>query len=381
VSLRWETRFGLSRVVFGAGSLDRLGELSRDLGASRVLLVTDRGLREATHVERAVQVLREASLSVAVYDGVEANPTTRHVAEGLEVGREAACDCIVGLGGGSSMDCAKGVNFLLTNGGRMEDYRGSGKAGRPMLPSIGIPTTAGTGSEAQSYALICEEGSGAKMACGDPKAMFRAVVIDPDLAASVAPEVAAVAGVDAIAHAVESHVSRRRNPISQLFSMEAWRLLHRAFPVVTAAGPSAAGTTTWGEMMLGAFLAGAAIEHSMLGAAHACANPLTAKFAIPHGAAVGIMLPAVIRFNASAVGTLYDDLCRAVDSTNGPVLLEDRVRVLKATAKLPEALGDCDVPRDCLNELAAEAETQWTAAFNPRAVTRAELLEIYETAY
>jgi alcohol dehydrogenase len=380
-ALSWETQFGRSRVVFGAGSLDRVGELSRDLGATRILLVTDRGLRETNHFERALEILREASLRVAVYDGVEANPTTRHVAEGLEVGRKTACDCIVALGGGSSMDCAKGVNFLLTQGGRMEDYRGWGKAPGPMLPSIGIPTTAGTGSEAQSYALICEEGSGAKMACGDKKAIFGAVVIDPALAATVAPGVAAVSGIDAIAHAVESYVSRKRNPISQLFSAEAWRLLNGAFPAVTSRGPRAAETKRWGEMMLGAFFAGAAIEHSMLGAAHACANPLTARFAIAHGAAVGIMLPGVIRFNAAVVGPLYDELCQSVAPDGGSVSLDERVQELRASAKLPVSLRDCDVPKDELNAMAEEAEAQWTAAFNPRSVTRGELLELYEAAY
>jgi alcohol dehydrogenase len=377
----WQTLFGLSRLVFGAGGLERLGELARDLGASRVLLVSDRGLREAGHVERALGALRAASLETAVYDGVEPDPTTRHVSEGLEVARALGANCIVGLGGGSAMDCAKGVNFLLTNGGRMEDYRGANRASAPMLPSIGVPTTAGTGSEAQSYALIRREEDGVKMACGDRKAVFRSVILDPALCASAPAGAAVAAGIDAIAHAVESHVSTRRNPLSRLFSLEAWRLLGTRFSTLAARGPSETETATWGELLLGAYLAGAAIEQSMLGAAHACANPLTARFPMPHGHAVGILLPHVIRFNAAQVGRSYDELSRALGPEGTPTLLEEQVRQLEGLAGLPDSLRDYQVPRDLLPELAAEAEQQWTAAFNPRPVRRAELLEIYEAAY
>src|SRR5579862_2551604 len=142
-----------TRVVFGAGTLSRLGELARELGESRVLLVTDPGLEAVGHPQRALQSLRDAGLQVFLFDEVEPNPTDRHVQAGVAFARPHDIDLIVSVGGGSSMDCAKGINFLLTNGGKMSDYAGFGKAAKPMLPSIGIPTTAGTGSEAQSYAL------------------------------------------------------------------------------------------------------------------------------------------------------------------------------------------------------------------------------------
>ena len=374
----WEAELGRYRMVFGAGTLERLGELAREIGATRVLLVTDPGIRGAGHVGRALEALREAGIEPFVYDGVEQNPTGRHVDEGVRAGREHGIDCIVGLGGGSSMDCAKGINFVLTNGGSIEDYRGSGKAERPMLPSLGVPTTAGTGSEAQSYALITQEGTGIKMACGDKKAGFLRVILDPALVSSVPPAIAGIAGIDAVSHAVESYVTTRRNPVSQLLAREAWRLLESGLPKVVAGRGE---IESWSGMLLGAHLAGAAIEQSMLGAAHACANPLTARFPLPHGVAVGLMLPHVVRFNAAHVGTLYDELRLAADPTGAPALLEERICELRSLAGLPERLRDCDVPRPCLPELAAEAERQWTAGFNPRPVTRANLLELYEAAY
>ena len=374
----WESDLGRSRVVFGPGSLDRVGELAREAGASRVLLVTDPGVVAAGHIERAVQAMIRESITVFVHDAVGENPTTRHAEHAADAARQGNADAIVGLGGGSAMDCAKAANFLVTNGGRMEDYWGMGKASRPMLPSLGIPTTSGTGSEAQSYALISQEDGGTKMACGDPKALFRAVILDPLLPVTAPRNVTAASGIDAVSHAVESYVTRRRNPISQLYAREAWRLLEGNLEVVLATPQE---LEAHGRMLLGSFLAGAAIERSMLGAAHACANPLTARWPIVHGAAVGLMLTHVVRFNASHVGALYEELQRSAWSDEAPALLEDRVRQLRRTAGLPETLRDYSVPEERLPELAEDAGRQWTAGHNPRPVTPKELLELYEAAY
>jgi alcohol dehydrogenase len=226
--------------------------------------------------------------------------------------------------------------------------------------------------------LICQDESRIKMACGDKKAMFRRVILDPVLASSVPRSVAGIAGIDAVSHAVESYVSTRRNPVSQMLAREAWRLLGAGYRRVLDAPLD---IDAWGDMLLGAHLAGAAIEQSMLGAAHACANPLTARFPVPHGIAVGLMLPHVIRFNAGHVGALYEELRLAADPAAPPGLLEDRIRKMRAAAGLPGSLRDYEIPRGCLPELAVEAEQQWTAGFNPRPVTRVELLELYEAAY
>src|SRR5207302_2182385 len=138
-------------------------------------------------------------------------------------------DSIVAVGSGSNMDCAKGINILLSNGGRMADYRGFGKAAKPMLPSVGVPTTAGTGSEAQSYALITDEKTHLKMACGDKKAAFRVSILDPEVTISQPRAVTAVTGIDAVAHAVESFVCTKRNPVSHMCALSAFRYLEPHF--------------------------------------------------------------------------------------------------------------------------------------------------------
>lgn len=363
--------------------MGRLGELARELGGTRILLVTDPGLEEAGHPQRALEALRQSGSEVFVFDGVEVNPTTKHVHAGLKVARDRQIDLLVAVGGGSSMDCAKGINFLYTNGGQMSDYKGFGKATRPMLPSIGVPTTAGTGSEGQSYALIADERTHLKMACGDRKAAFRVSVLDPELTISQPASVTAVTGFDALTHAVESYVTTRRSILSQMFAREAWRLLEGNFTrVITAPHDLDARA----GMQMGAYLAGVAIENSMLGAAHACANPLTAHYGITHGIAVGIMVPHVVRFNAGVVGDLYSDLVHDVGMLNGDAnaageVLAQHLTSLLKWAGLPTRLSECGVSHGIFPILAEEAAQQWTARFNPRPVTEADLFALYEAAW
>lgn len=196
------------RLIFGAGVVARVGELARELGARRVLVVTDRGIVNAGHALRVEQALQAAGLGVVVFAEVRENPTTRCVDQCARVARAAEIDLFVGLGGGSSVDTAKGCNFILTNGGEMKDYWGIGKAAKPMLPLLAIPTTAGTGSECQSFALIADEHTHQKMACGDPKAAAKIALLDPELTVSQPRRVTAGTGIDAIAHAVETAVTK-----------------------------------------------------------------------------------------------------------------------------------------------------------------------------
>ena len=376
----WEVNLRPSRVVFGPGRLEELGELVRELGGRRVLVVTDAGIRSAGHVDTAVESLRHAQLRPYVFDEVAENPTTRHVDEGVQSARDSEADFIVGLGGGSAMDCAKGINFLVSNGGRMEEYWGFNKASKPMLPSIGVPCTAGTGSEAQSFALIAQEESHLKMACGDEKVRFLATILDPRLVVTAPKEVTAMAGFDAISHAVESHVTKARNPLSRLFAMQAWRSLSSCYPSLLEPDEE---LEPWGGMLVGAHLAGAAIETSMLGAAHALANPLTASFGTTHGMAVALVLPSVVRANAAVVETLYAELMRpegvaGEGEAGAGEALAARLETLRDAAGLPGSLADVDVAAADLPSLASQAMEQWTLQHNPRPLTEREVLDIYE---
>lgn len=373
-----------TRVIFGAGVIDRLGDLARELNFKRTLLVADHGLVASGHVDEAVTPLEKAGVEVFRFHDFESNPDTRMVEAGTRFTSSLNVDSIIGLGGGSSLDCAKGINFLLTNGGRMSDYRGYGLATKPMLPMIAIPTTAGTGSEGQTYALISDAETHVKMACGDPKAAFRVALLDPALTVSQPQSITATSGFDAIAHAVETAVTTKRNPVSELFSREAWRLLEPNYERVL---DQPNNLEARGAMQLGAFYAGVAIENSMLGATHACANPLTARYGTAHGAAIAMLLPSVVRWNESVAADDYARLLSwssVADKSKDLSATEALARRLEELAEaggLRQQLRTTGVKEGEIMELASEAAEQWTGTFNPRPFNKEGAIEVYQCVY
>lgn len=374
-----------TRLLFGPGRLAELGERAARLGR-RAMVVSDPGIVAAGHAPRAVDLLRAAGLETLLFDGVAENPTTEHVERGVAVARDFRPDLLVAVGGGSSMDCAKGINFVYSCGGRMQDYWGVGKATADLLPMIAAPTTAGTGSEAQSFALISDAATRAKMACGDKRAAFRLALLDPELTLTQPARVTALTGVDAVSHAVETAVTSKRNQVSMAFTREAWRLLSQGLPRVLA---DPADLTARGWSQQGACLAGLAIENSMLGAAHALANPLTAAHGVVHGQAVGVMLPHVVRFNAKrspGARRAYEELARDApvdcdDPGDAPRALADFLTELARGAGLKGTLAELGVARERLGDLAADAARQWTGSFNPVAMTASDYQSVYEAAY
>lgn len=375
-----------TRLVFGEGTLDRLGALAGEIGGSRALVVTDPGIVAAGHVARACSLLEQVGFEVAVYDDVRENPDTRDVDQCLAAAREHRTDLFIGLGGGSSLDTAKGANFLLTNGGRMQDYWGIGKASQPMLPLIAVPTTSGTGSECQSFALIADETTHQKMACGDPKAAARVAILDPLLTLSQPRAVTACTGIDALAHALETAVTRKRNELSLLFSREAFRLLFHHFERVLRDGEDREAR---GAMLLGAAYAGTAIENSMLGAAHSAANPLTAHYGLVHGLAVGVMLPHIIRFNAAEpeAAESYRELAFLAELVphDAPPRaaaerLAARVSELVQVAAEAASVRYPALTNGAIPTLAGEANRQWTARFNPREISAGDFEKLYAAA-
>jgi alcohol dehydrogenase len=373
-----------TRLVFGAGTIKRLGELAGELNFRKTLLVADHGLVQSGHVAEALSPLHEAGIEVVEFHDFAVNPDTRMVKAGSEFASSLGIDSLIALGGGSSLDCAKGINLLLTNGGEMRDYHGYGKATRPLLPMIGIPTTAGTGSEAQSYALISDADTHVKLACGDPGAAFRIALLDPALTVSQPPEITATSGFDALAHAVETFVTTGRNAFSEVFSREAWRLLERNYELVITQPHNLEAR---GAMQLGAYFAGVAIENSMLGATHACANPLTAHYGTAHGASIAILLPSVVRWNAPVSAERYAELLTLSSADTGSPerdsseRLASRLEELAAAGGLNRTLGGVGVPLSDLSMLADEAAEQWTGRFNPRPFDSKGALEVYQCAF
>lgn len=379
-----------TRVIFGLGAFQQLGQIARELKFKRTLLVADAGMVACGYVDEATKLLNKTGLDVFHFGEFGENPDTAMVEAGRKFAEPLEIDSIIALGGGSSMDCAKGIGFLLAGGGSMKEYWGHDKLSsrqdaKPMLPMLCVPTTAGTGSDGQSYALISDAETHVKMACGDKQAAFKVALLDPRLTVTMPAELTAISGYDAISHAVESFVTKKRNAVSDLFAREAWRLLAANYEQVLA---DPQNLEARGAMLLGSFYGGTAIENSMLGATHACANPLTKNFGTTHGLAIGLMLPHVVRWNKEAVGARYKELAAiaglasdAADQTNAVESLAGRLEQLRAAGGLPNNLSSIGVSKTNLPGLAEEAAKQWTGSFNPRDWNVEGAMEVYEKAY
>lgn len=381
--------YSRTRVVFGPGIFERLGQVARELGFKRTLLVADPGMVACGYVDEAKKQLASAAIEVFSFHEFSENPDAQMVEAGRVFATAHKVDSILALGGGSSLDCAKGIGFVLAGGGMMREYWGYDKLSskpdaKPMLPMIGIPTTAGTGSDAQTYTLISDAETHIKMACGDRQAAFRIVLLDPQLTVTMPRSLTAITGYDALSHAVESFVTKKRNPVSDLLAREAWRLLEANYELVLA-GP--ANIEARGAMLLGSYYAGLAIENSMLGATHACANPLTKNYGTTHGVAIGLMLPHVVRWNKDVAGERYKELAVVAglasdnaDPSNAVESLARRLEQLRNAGGLPGSLHAAGIPKSDFPKLAEEAAKQWTGGFNPRDWSFEGAMEVYKKA-
>lgn len=375
------------KIHFGPGAIWTVDSEVLRIGAKKVLIVTDSGIMHVGHPGNLRLHLEEQGCNVEIFDKVVENPTTETVADCVEVARNFGAELLIGLGGGSSLDTAKGCNFILTNGGQMQDYWGYGKASKPMLPLIAIPTTAGTGSECQSYALISDAETHMKMACGDPKALPAVSILDPELTLTQPRFVGACTGIDALSHAIESAVTLRRTPFSSIYSRESFRLLQENLETVF---DEPSNKHARGQVLLGAAYAGIAIENSMLGCAHSAANPLTAHYGTVHGNAVGLTLPHAMTYNSKdpEALTIYSRLAlesRLInrDSSEQEAFDALHARVLELLKKVefPLTLRELKVDESDIPTLAKEASAQWTAQFNPRPITEEDFVQFYQNAY
>lgn len=368
-----------THLISGQGSLEQVA----DIADQRVWLVTDPGIVAAGHVERLEATFAAKGTVCHRFDAVCENPDEDNVdacvaAYKVAFGEQGA-EWIVALGGGSSIDVAKGCSLLANGGGRMRDYLGRKTKTHSQPPVIAIPTTAGTGSEVQSFALITNNDTGRKMACGGEVPRF--AILDPDLTRSQPRFVAICAGLDTLAHAVETAVTTARTEASVMYSREAFRLVERNFET-TLSNPD--DLLARSAMLRASAAAGIAIENSMLGAAHSMANPLTRQFGIVHGQAVGQMLPFVVCFNAqdrqAALGyaeLAYDAGLVARDVPTGDAVEQLVVRlrelvVIGGFERTPD-----NVPATAIDALSSEAVEQWTAQFNPRTADEAAFRSLF----
>lgn len=378
-----------AQILCETGAAQRLASLCRERGAQRVLIVTDPGITRFGLLDGVLPGFAAVGVAVEVFDQVVADPPEVIVLNAVERAREMGAELVIGFGGGSSMDVAKLVALFAHPGcaQALKDIYGVGNARGPRLPLIQVPTTAGTGSEVTQIAIITT-GETTKMGVVSPVLLPDLAVLDAELTLGLPPAVTAATGIDAMVHAIEAYTSKiRKNPLSDLLAREALRLLAANLHEAVYNGHNREARQA---MLLGALLAGQAFANAPCAAVHALAYPLGGHFHIPHGLSNALVLPEVLRFNAPAAAPLYAELA--------PLLLGERCKgegtgqrcaefitelaALNERCGLPSRLRDAGVPEAMLPTLARDAMLQQRLLVNnPREVSEADALAIYQAAY
>ncbi|MDK2926542.1 MAG: 1,3-propanediol dehydrogenase [Bacillota bacterium] len=372
-----------TKVVFGTGTVRKIGEQARALGGTRVLVVTDPVLRRVGPIEETRKYLEEAGLAVTIYDGVEPNPTIEVVEQGLTLAREFACDLLVGLGGGSSIDSAKAIGLMLNNAGSISDYWGRAPANRA-VPVIAVPTTAGTASEVTWVTVIKDARRKVKMGIGHPNLAAAVALCDPALSTTMPANVTASTGLDALTHAVESYTNTSTEPISEALALEAIRLIGANLRPAVAKGDNLSARE---RMLLASLMAGLAFANTRLGIVHAITSPLGGYFPVPHGVVNAILLPYAMEFNLIGNLEKHARIAAALgENVQGLSPVEAAGRSVEAVKKLakdvglPAGLGEVGVKEESLPEVCAEAMKNVNIPINPRRPTVEDLITICKKA-
>ncbi|MBM6596768.1 iron-containing alcohol dehydrogenase [Microvirga pudoricolor] len=371
-------------ILVERGSSGRVGDLFVDLGCKSILVVTDRGVRNAGLLDPALRGLESKGMATAIFDQVVADPPEAVIRSAVSFVAEHRVDGVLGLGGGSSLDVAKLVALLAAGQDRLDDIYGVALAKGPRLPLVLVPTTAGTGSEVTPISIVTT-GAGEKKGVVSPILLPDWAVLDADLTLGLPQSVTAATGIDAMVHAIEAYTSRRlKNPVSDSLAREALKLLGDN---ITEACRNGANRDARHNMLLGSMLAGMAFANAPVAAVHALAYPIGARFHVPHGLSNALVLTHVMRFNAPAAEELYAELASTlIPDVDGSAA--DRVKAvlyrletLPGDLGLPTRLRDVGIGAGDLPGLAEDAMKQTRLLVNnPREVRLEDVLAIYERA-
>lgn len=372
-----------SFVTYGFGVASLAGEEASGLGLKRVVVVTDRGVRGAGLVDAIVASLEKAGVAVEIYDGVGTNPETTMVEEALKLLTETGARGVVAVGGGSPMDTAKGVAFLATNGGRLQDYIGKNPPVAP-LPSICIPTTAGTSSEVTNNIVFTDPGSRFKFGLSGPNCAATRALVDPEMTLTLPRGMTAATGMDALTHAIESVTSKGAYDLTRSLALDAVRLIGEWLPVAVAQGDNREARE---RMMMACLEGGIAFNQSGLTIVHSMSHPVSGWCGTAHGVANAILLPHVMAFNAAYDIEGFARVAEALGvKTAGMTKLQaaeasvERVRELNTIVGIPDGLASCGVTEADFSNLIADSMKSAGIGRNPRPTTAEDVEAIYRQA-
>lgn len=372
-------------IKFGAGTLDLLPDLAKELGKSKGYIISGPHLNKIGMVAKCRKALKNAGMESECFTETEGNPSTDTVVKATEGFKKSNADFIVAFGGGSPLDVAKAVAVLATYGGNIVDYEGAGKVMGPVVPMIAIPTTAGTGSEVTAFSVITDHSRNYKLTVVSNYLLPAYVILDPDPIATVPANTAAACGIDAMVHALEAYISKAASPFSDIFAREALRLIGGSIRdyVADRSNPAACES-----MMVGSLFAGIAFSHARLGNVHAMSHPVSAYFDVPHGVANAILLPTVVDFNKDAAdpekyryiyGCISKDMGADINFT--PDMLATEIRMLNYELGILPTLSDIGVTSDKFEQMADDAMKSGNIQCNPQFTMKNDILKLYEQAF
>ena len=372
-----------SFVSYGFGVANEAGQEARDLGLSKVLIVTDRGVIAAGLLDGVLASLDDAGVGHVIYDGVGSNPETTMVDEALQMLKAENADGVVAVGGGSPMDTGKGVAFLATNGGRLYDYFGA-PIPKPPLPNICIPTTAGTSSEVTNNIVFTDPDSRFKFGLSSPHCAATRALVDPEMTLTLPRGLTAATGMDALTHAIESVTSKGAYDLTKALALDAIRLIGKWLPVAVADGENREARE---RMMMACLEAGIGFNQSRLTIVHSMSHPVSGWCGTPHGVANAVLLPFVMAFN---VPYAIDDFAAIAEALGADVsglspreaaeAAVKRVRELNEELDIPDGLMACGVTEGAIPDLTGDAMKSGGVRMNPRPVSEDDIVAIYKQA-
>ena len=368
-----------TKIEYGVGAASGLAEMIKSLNATNVLVITDKGVIRSGLLERIAGPLEAQHLKWQVFDRVEPNPKDYNVQEGTEIASRFDPHCLVAIGGGSPIDCAKAIAVVARQGGAVRDYEGPNKIGSDVLPLIAIPTTAGTGSEVTFSSVITDSSEKFKFSIKDPRIAPKVALVDPEMTLTMPAGLTASTGMDALTHAIEGFTANASEPIADSAALYAIELIATHLRTAVSDGKNLKARAA---MLLGSVLAGIAFSHSDVGAVHCVAEALGGKYDAPHGVCNAVVLPAVMAYNMEYCKERYARIAAAMGLSDENVDSAARqavraVEQLASDVHLPQ-FSSLGVQEKDLEELAVNSFKNGSNIDNPRPMSKDDYLSLFK---
>ncbi len=376
-------------IITGAGASENVGEQAQRLSATSALIVTDPGIAKIGYADKIAQNLHAAGIRTTCFSDVTPDPTLQNVQDGRKQYTDEACDLIVSVGGGSAIDCGKGIAMKLTNDGDFADYMGVDKVPNPGAPLIAIPTTGGTGSEVSKVTVITDTDRNVKMMLSSVCLLAHVAIVDPMLSLTTPPHLTAAVGVDALTHAIEAYISKRAQPITDALALKAVEMISGSLRQAWADGENISART---DMMIGASIAGMAFSNSSVALVHGMSRPIGAYFHVHHGLSNSVLLRDVMAFSVVGAPARFADIARAMgEQIDGLSPMQQADAAVGAVERL---VTDIQMPRlgeidkidkqkfeDVIEQMAADAIASGSPANNPRQATAEDIVALYRQCF